>query len=49
MTIVGIVAVAFCVLGAVLLAFYREKRVMDVIDKKHDANVEASAEEKIEE
>ena len=33
MTIVGLVAVAFCVLGAVILIFYNEKKVMKTIDK----------------
>lgn len=33
MTIVGIVAVVFCVLGAVLLMFYNEKKVMKIIAK----------------
>jgi len=41
MTIVGIVAVVFCVLGAVLLGFYREKKIMGTIEKKY---VEKSAE-----
>ena len=36
MTIVGFVAVAFCALGAILLGFYNEKKVMSTIDKKHD-------------
>ncbi|MBQ3355613.1 MAG: MFS transporter [Oscillospiraceae bacterium] len=36
MTIVGFVAVAFCVLGAVLLGFYNEKKIMDTIEKKND-------------
>lgn len=36
MTIVGIVAVVFCALGAVILGFYNEKKVMSTIDKKHD-------------
>ena len=35
MTIVGFVAVAFCSLGAILLGFYNEKKVMETIDKKH--------------
>ena len=35
MVIVGIVAVAFCVLGAVLLGFYNEKKIMATIDKKN--------------
>lgn len=33
MTIVGLVAVVFCVLGAVILFFYNEKKVMKTIDK----------------
>ena len=36
MIIVAAVAVAFCVLGAVLLMFYREKRVMKIIAKEED-------------
>lgn len=36
MTIVGFVAVAFCVLGAVLLSFYKEKEIMKTIEKKED-------------
>ena len=34
--IVAIVAVAFCVLGAVILLFYREKKVMKTIAKEGD-------------
>ena len=34
--IVAAVAVAFCVLGAVILMFYREKRVMKIIAKEED-------------
>ena len=34
MTIVGIVSVAFCVLGGVLLMFYNEKKVMKTIAKE---------------
>ncbi len=37
MLIVAIVAVVFCVLGAVILMFYREKLVMKTIAKKEDA------------
>ena len=37
MMVVAIVAVAFCVLGAVILFFYREKHVMKTIAKKEDA------------
>ena len=36
MTIVGAVAVVFCVLGAVILAFYNEKKVMKTIEEKKD-------------
>ncbi len=35
MTIVGFVAVAFCSLGALILKFYNEKKVMSTIEKKH--------------
>ena len=35
MTIVGFVAVAFCSLGALILKFYNEKKVMSTIGKKH--------------
>ena len=34
MILVGFVAVAFCVLGAVILGFYNEKKIMSTIDKK---------------
>ena len=44
MTIVGVVAVAFCILGAVILLFYNEKKVMKTIAK----NEETTAEEKVE-
>ena len=37
MLIAAIVAVAFCVLGAVILMFYKEKKVMKVIAKEEDA------------
>lgn len=37
MLIAAIVAVAFCVLGAVILMFYREKKVMKIIAKEEDA------------
>ena len=33
--IIAIVAVVFCVLGAVILAFYKEKKVMGVIEEAH--------------
>ena len=35
MIIVGFVAVAFCVLGAVILGFYNEKKIMSTIEKKN--------------
>lgn len=35
MTIVGFVAVAFCSLGAIILGFYNEKKIMSTIDKKN--------------
>ncbi|MBQ2191140.1 MAG: MFS transporter [Clostridia bacterium] len=34
--IIAIVAVAFCVLGAVILAFYNEKKVMKTIHEAHE-------------
>ncbi len=33
MTVVGIVAVAFCIAGAVILLFYNEKKIMRTIEK----------------
>ena len=36
LVIVAIVAVAFCVLGAIILLFYREKKVMKTIAKEGD-------------
>ena len=42
MTIVGVVAAAFCVLGAVILLFYNEKKIMKTIDK--DKPTEPTAE-----
>ena len=36
LVIVAIVAAAFCILGAVLLLFYREKKVMKIIAKEGD-------------
>ena len=43
MIIVAIAAVVFCVLGAVILMFYREKHIMGIIskDKKEDAQEES--------
>lgn len=37
MMIAALVAVAFCVLGAVILMFYREKHIMKTIAKEEDA------------
>ena len=37
MTVVGIVAVAFCVVGAVIMLFYNEKKVMKTIAKNEVA------------
>ena len=37
MMIAALVAVAFCVLGAIILLFYREKHVMKTIAKEEDA------------
>ena len=36
--IVAIVAIVFCSLGAIILSFYREKHIMNIIAKKEDAN-----------
>ena len=36
MVIVAITAVVFCVLGAIILFFYREKKVMQIIAKEED-------------
>ena len=38
MTIVGFVAVVFCVLGGVILSIYNEKKIMSVIDKNKKAD-----------
>ena len=35
MILVGFVAVAFCILGAILLGFYNEKKIMSTIEKKN--------------
>ena len=47
MTIVGIVAVAFCIFGAVILLFYNEKKIMKTIakDEKTDAAAAEAATE----
>ena len=44
--IVAFVAMAFCVIGAVILSFYREKKVMKTIAKKEDATYLAAIGEK---
>ena len=46
MTVVGLVDVAFCVLGAVLLGFYREKKIMKTIAKTGDEAFLSAIEEK---
>ena len=38
MILVGFVAVAFCSLGAIILGFYNEKKIMSTIDKKNKDN-----------
>ena len=51
MIIVGIVAVAFCIFGALILLFYNEKKIMKTIAKGEaptSAAVEASAEKESE-
>ncbi|MCR5506104.1 MAG: MFS transporter [Bacilli bacterium] len=45
MMVVAIVAVAFCVLGAIILIFYREKKVMQAIAKEEDAAFMAAIED----
>ncbi len=45
MTIVGIVAVVFCVLGAMILSFYNEKKVMATIDEKNKTSAEVPADD----
>ena len=46
MTVVGAVAVAFCVIGAVILMFYNEKKVMKTIAKEtHETPSETPIEE----
>ena len=51
MTVVGIVAVAFCIVGAVIMLFYNEKRIMKSIAKeeaelpKEETAAEAAATE----
>ncbi len=48
MTIVGIVAVVFCVFGAVILLFYNEKKVMKTIAKEELVKNELTLTEPIE-
>ena len=48
MLIVAIVAIVFCVLGAIVLFFYNEKKVMKTIAKKGDeAFLEAAEKDKV--
>ena len=42
--IVAFVAMAFCALGAVILGFYNEKKIMKIIAKPEDAAEPAPAE-----
>lgn len=44
LAIVAAVAIVFCVLGAVILFFYREKKVMKLIAKESDAEFMAAVE-----
>ena len=44
MTVVAIVAVAFCVLGACILALYNEKKVLGTIETKYDGVKNETAE-----
>ncbi|MBQ7670586.1 MAG: MFS transporter [Clostridia bacterium] len=46
LTIVAAVAVVFCLLGAIILAAYREKKVMKIISDKNAPEVPAEVEEK---
>ena len=46
LTIVAIVAIVFCVLGAVVLLFYNEKKVMQTITQKEETVIAASENEK---
>ena len=45
MTLVAIVAVVFCLIGAVILSFYNEKKIMKTIDdsKKAETSVPEEA------
>ena len=45
LTIVAFAAVAFCVLGALILMLYNEKKVMKTIEKKAETAVAAEAQE----
>ena len=49
MTVVGLVSVAFCVLGAVIMFFYNEKKVMKTIAKDEDSGAKQEAEQVAEE
>lgn len=46
LTVVAIVAIAFCVLGAIVLFFYNEKKVMKTIAKKEDSEYLSAVEDK---
>ena len=46
MTIVGFVAVAFCSLGAIILSFYNEKKVMSTIEENHKEKETKAAEKR---
>ena len=48
MTLVAIVAIIFCVLGAVILFFYKEKKVMKIIAKDSDKDFLAAIGEEAE-
>ena len=49
MTIIGIVSIVCCVLGAIILFFYQEKKVMKIIAKESDKEFLAAVGEKFEE
>ena len=45
MTVVGFTAVAFCTLGAIILSFYNEKKVMSTIEKNHNEKTKTTEKE----
>ena len=47
MTIVGAVAVAFCIVGAVILFFYNEKKIMKTIAKEQSNSPESNVEQQL--